>query len=389
MPQFELLKRSFIDDDLYNFSMALAFQLFPDVKVRYKYINRMKGYKFAEGFDRILQEQCEMCEDLRFLPHEEKFFETMPWYPRTFINSLRGTRFDSKAVKISQKDGVLNIAIEGYPYEVCLWECTLLPTITELSYRYPTPKYAEDGWMDKIKQKADKLAAYKVNWADFGTRRRFSSCVHEHVVRIMSDYQPYFRGTSNVHFAEKYKVKAVGTYAHQWEQLMQAIYGPRMAAVMAMKHWQETYHGNLGTALSDTLTTNYFLKVFDSYYANLFQGVRQDSGDPYIFADKIIAHYKNLGINPMTKIIVFSDGLDVDKAIALNKYCEGKILCTFGIGTNLVSDVGHTPMNHVIKMSEVFVNGEWVPVVKLSDDLGKVTGDLEQVYHVMRELRIK
>jgi nicotinate phosphoribosyltransferase len=376
---------------MYNFSMCWGFQMFPDIRVRYRYICRMKDFVFPTGFDKALVEQCEKCEDLSITPAEEAYLGNKPWYPRTFLKTLHGIRLNHQDVAIQLNNGHLGIQIEGYPYEVCFWECTLLPTITQMvntDFRTGEMKPLALNWKDRIRRKAEAMAEAKVNWIDFGTRRRYSTSVHEEVVRIMKEYAPYFRGTSNVFLAMKYGINAAGTYAHQWEQLMQAIYGPRMAARMAMQHWGERYHGNLGTALSDTLTTDYFLKVFDSHFANLFTGVRQDSGDPFVFADKIIAHYKSLGIDPMTKIVVFSDSLDVEKAIKLHRYCEGKIRCTMGIGTHLTNDVGYRPMNHVIKMFEVFFNGEWIPVVKLSDDAGKHTGNEDTITHVMKELRI-
>lgn len=388
----ERIKLAFTDDDMYNFSMAWAYQMFPDIKVRYRYICRMKDFSFAPNFDKHLMQQCEMCDDLKITPEEEAYLGSKPWYPRTFIKSLRGTKFNHKDVTIKQTNGKLDIQVEGYPDEVVFWECTLLPTITEMvntNLETGIMKPINWDWKDRVRRKADALSAAHVHWIDFGTRRRFSTEVHKEVVKIMKEYDPYFRGTSNVFLAMANNTNSNGTYAHQWEQLCQAIYGPRMAAQMAMKHWEERYHGYLGTALSDTLTTEYFLKVFDTHYANLFSGIRQDSGDPFVFTDKLISHYKSLGIDPMTKIIVFSDGLDTDKAIRLNEYCKDKIRCTMGIGTYLTNDVGHRPMNHVIKMSEVFFQGEWIPVVKLSDDAGKNTGDPEVIQHVCRELRLR
>lgn len=386
------IKLAYTDDDLYNFSMSWAFQMFPDIKVRYRYINRMKDFRFPDGFDKVLQQQCEMCDDLVITPAEESYLGSKPWYPRTFLKTLHGIRLNHKDVTISQKDGLLDIAIEGYPYEVCFWECTLLPTITQMvnmDLATGQMKPMAPDWKDRIRRKADAFSTAGVNWVDFGTRRRYSTEVHQEVVRIMKEYTPYFRGTSNVFLAMTNGISAVGTYAHQWEQLCQAIFGPRMAAHMAMKLWAERYHGNLGTALSDTLTTEYFLKAFDSYFANLFTGCRQDSGNPFVFTDKFVAHYKSLGIDPSTKIIVFSDGLDTEKAIRLHEYCKGKIRCTMGIGTYLTNDVGYRPMNHVVKMSEVFFQGEWIPVVKLSDDVGKHTGDEDVIKHVIRELRLR
>src|SRR5690606_3733548 len=212
--------------------------------------------------------------------------------------------------------------------------------------------------------------------------------VQDAVVEIMKEY-PGFRGTSNPYLARKHGVKAVGTYAHQLPMAMQALYGPKSADRMAMQHWTETYRGNLGIALSDTLTTTAFLNAFDSYYANLFTGVRHDSGDPIAFGERMIAHYEALGIDPTTKVIVFSDSLDVDTAIRIHKHFAGRIRTTMGIGTHLTADsamTGVRPLNHVIKLASIDFGTGPIGVVKLSDTAGKESGDpamIAAVRHIL------
>ena len=188
-----------------------------------------------------------------------------------------------------------------------------------------------------------------------------------------------FVGTSNVYLAMKYGVKPIGTMAHEWIQGHCVLGGIRHANRYALDAWTRVYRGNLGIALTDTYGTNAFLEDFDTYLAKLFDGVRHDSGDPFRFVDKIVAHYKKLGINPRSKTIVFSDNLKPTTCIALLHYCEDNdICCSFGIGTNFTNDFPLSPLkalNMVIKL--VRLNG--IPVVKLSDDLGKIIGDPDMV----------
>jgi nicotinate phosphoribosyltransferase len=168
-----------------------------------------------------------------------------------------------------------------------------------------------------------------------------------------------------------------------------ALFGYRMANKLALDHWVDVYGGSLGIALSDTYTTDSFLKSFDMRLAKLFDGVRQDSGDPFEFADKAIEHYKKMGIDPMSKVIVFSDSLNIEKAVAIKEYCVGKIKSSFGIGTHLTNDVGVKPMNIVIKLSGVKVNDELIPCIKLSDDKGKNMGDRKEIDLCKGMLRIE
>ena len=231
-----------------------------------------------------------------------------------------------------------------------------------------------------------------MHYADFGTRRRFSYDVHDEVVRHMKGGigNDNFVGTSNVHLAHKYNITPIGTHAHEWFMFHAAKYGYKMANHLSMENWTDVFRGDLGMALSDTFTTEVFFKSFDKKFAKLYDGVRQDSGDAIEFADKMLEHYKSLGIDPKSKAIVFSDGLNPETAIKIKDHCRGKIKCSFGIGTNFSNDVGAKPLNMVIKIIEAKPEGEeWHNCIKLSDSKGKYTGDKKEIEIAKYSLNIK
>jgi nicotinate phosphoribosyltransferase len=235
-------------------------------------------------------------------------------------------------------------------------------------------------------KKARVLAENKVKFADFGTRRRFSAENHEDLIRdFLSCVDHTLIGTSNVHFAHMFNSTPIGTFAHEWFMFHAALHGYQMANPSAQDAWVKVFHGDLGIALTDTYTTDVFLSTFDTFHAKLFDGVRQDSGDPLAFADKIIQHYKRLHIDPFAKTIVFSDGLDVEKAVKIHKYCNGRIQDVYGIGTSLTNDVGATPLNMVIKLTKcrASLDKPWRNTVKLSDEKGKHTGTSEELKNCM------
>ena len=198
-----------------------------------------------------------------------------------------------------------------------------------------------------------------------------------------------FIGTSNPHFANIYGTKMVGTQAHELYMVIGVLYGYPSANRIALEKWVDVYQGDLGVALTDTFTTDAFFPSFTTKFAKLFDGIRQDSGDPIEFAKKAIAHYEKLRIDPKTKTIVFSDGLNKETVKKINHFCKGKVKASFGIGTNLTNDVGVKPLNMVIKLTAVSVGGEWLPTVKLSDNPGKHTGTEEAVSFCKRTLKLK
>ena len=228
-------------------------------------------------------------------------------------------------------------------------------------------------------------------FSEFGTRRRFSFDVHETVVAYLKEHARYCTGTSNCFLAMKYNLLPMGTHPHEWFMFHGAQFGYKHANYMALENWVNVYDGDLGTALSDTYTSDAFLSNFSRKQAKLFDGVRCDSGDEFEFVEHLIARYKELGIDPTTKTIIFSNALDFEKALHIFEYCQGKIRCSFGIGTNLTNDTGYTPSNIVMKLSrcKMNVNQEWRECVKLSDDMGKHMGSSKELDACLYELRLK
>lgn len=370
---------SILDNDFYKFTMQCAVvKLFPNAKGRYRFINRGE-HIFPEGFAFEMQKQVNKMASL-FLTKEEKQFlrGACPYLNPAYIDFLEGYRYDPSEVKITQNGGNLEVEVEGYWYRTILWEVPLLAMISELYYTFTNAPQWTDAQI--IENTIEKIKLYEdlgVVFAEFGTRRRHSYRVHDLVMQTLTKSQKYnFSGSSNVHLAMKYQVKPIGTHAHEWFMFHAAEYGFKMSNAMSLEHWVDVYRGDLGVALSDTYTTDVFFKQFDTKFAKLFDGIRHDSGDPILFANKAIAHYKKFGINPLSKYIIFSDGLNPEKVKAITQACKGKIGMSFGIGTNLTNDVGLKPMNIVMKLTEVLTSdNEWVPTVKLSDEPKKHTGE--------------
>ena len=374
---------SLLDNDFYKFTMQCGVvQLFPKTKARYTFINRGK-HEFPEGFDKALRAAVDAMADLKLTKDEKAFLvKNCPYLSPLYLDFLEGYKYDPSEVKIAQNGDDLQVTVEGYWYRTILWEVPLLAIISELYYQLTNAT----AWTDAqvIANTREKELLYKelgVVFAEFGTRRRHSYHVHDIVMRtLLEGYGSTFMGSSNVHFAMKYKVKPIGTHAHEWFMFHAAEYSYKMANALSLEHWVDVYRGDLGVALSDTYTTDVFFKQFDKKFSKLFDGVRHDSGDPIVFAEKTIAHYKKMGIDPLSKYIIFSDGLNPKKVQAITEACKGKIGISFGIGTDLTNDVGLRPMNIVMKLTEVLTSDdEWVSTVKLSDEPNKHTGDPKMI----------
>ena len=374
---------SILDNDLYKFSMQMAVvNKFPYAKVRSGFINR-GGTKFPDGFAEELRRQIKFMEDLELTNWEKKGLQQKcSFFSPTYIDFLAGYRYDSSEVGIIQNGGDLEISIDGYWYRQILWEVPLMAIISELYFKMTE----QDAWgkHERDKNNAEKQKTFRLNslhYADFGTRRRYSYDIQQEFISSQVGIgSNTFVGTSNVALALEYDIKPIGTHAHEWFMFHAAKYGYKMANYLAMENWSDVFRGDLDIALSDTFTTNSFLKSFDKKFAKLYDGVRHDSGEPLEFADKIIEHYKKLGIDPNSKTVVFSDSLNPKMAVKIADYCKGKIKCSFGIGTNFTNDVGVKPLNMVIKMIEAKPEGEsWHKCVKLSDSEGKHTGDADEI----------
>ncbi len=376
-----MIIKHFTDNDLYKFTTMNAIQkLYPEVSVRYSFINRGQT-PFPDGFGEELRREIDDFAGLSLSGEEEKFLTAKCYYfDPVFIDLLKGYRFNPKEVKVFQCGGDLNIGIEGPWYRTVLWEVPLLALISELYYIKKDLKPVEVE--NRASDKAIRLNGIKAEFSDFGTRRRFSQDVHDRVVKTLKETSPgLFRGTSNVFLAMKHEITPIGTHPHEWFMFHAARYGYRSANVKALDAWVDVYKGDLGIALTDTFTSDNFFRNFSTLHAKLFDGIRQDSGDPLLFTDKAVEFYLKKRIDPTTKTIVFSDALDVGIIKRIKDYVGDRIHDVYGIGTNLTNDVGIQPLNMVIKItgSRLHKNDQFHPVVKLSDDPEKNTGDPEEI----------
>lgn len=384
---------SLLDNDFYKFTMQHAvIKRFPYAKARYQFINRGK-HEFPENFAQKLREAVDDMARLRLDYKEKEYLRTTcPYLDPTYLDFLQGYRYDPSEVHIEQNGTDVKVSVEGYWYRTILWEVPIMALICELFYRETGQLRQPDELV--VNTVENKISLYKklgVKFAEFGTRRRHSYEVHDLVVKILREKGTgTFIGTSNVYLAMKYDIKPIGTHAHEWFMFHAAKYGFKMANSMGLEHWVDVYRGDLGIALTDTYTTEVFFEQFDKKFAKLFDGVRHDSGDPLDFGDKTINHYKKLGIDPLTKTIIFSDGLNYEKVERIVQHCKGRIGLSFGIGTDLTNDVGLKPMNIVLKMTEAQPeNANWTGVVKLSDEPKKHTGSIVDIDLAIQLLHIK
>ncbi|MEC3880837.1 nicotinate phosphoribosyltransferase [Parapedobacter sp. 10938] len=370
---------SILDNDFYKFTMQHAvMKLFPKARAKYQFINRGR-HAFPAGFATALQTAIADLAKLQLTDREKNYFATTcPYIDPTYFDFLQGYRYDPTEVHIEQHGGELTVAIEGYWYRTILWEVPIMSLICELYYQLTGQmRLPDEQVVSTATEKIERYGRLGVTIAEFGTRRRHSYSVHRLVAQALRTAgEGTFIGTSNVHMAMRNQTKPIGTHAHEWFMFHAAKYGFKMANLLGLEHWSDVYRGDLGIALSDTYTTDVFFTQFDKKLSKLFDGVRHDSGDPLAFADKTIAHYREHGIDPRSKTIIFSDGLDADKVTRIALHCRDRIGISFGIGTNFTNDVGLPPMNIVIKMTEAHPEeAHWTPVIKLSDEPGKHTGD--------------
>lgn len=394
----------FTDDDLYKFTMCCAvIDNFPRTYVRYKFIDR-NNIVYPPGFADELRRQIAMLESVVITDEEVEFMQRRCYYiPAWFYTYLKGFRYDRRLVEVSQDaEGHLEIAFEGRWCETILLEVKVLAIVSELYYMMTglDAAFSYDDFYARSWQKAQRMLDAGCVFSDFGTRRRASFEAQDTAVRAMSECagsghagRGVFMGTSNVYLAMKYDLTPVGTMAHELVCAIAGMYGPQMANHIAMEVWANTYRGALGTFLYDTYGWRIFSLNFSEDYANMFKGLRVDSGDNYKELNLILDKYRSLNIDPRDKRIVFSNGLDVDEAIAINRYAQGKCLPSFGIGTHFTNDFpGVRPLNIVIKLVEVKITESWpfyFHTCKLSEDVGKYTGDEATVRRFMEILHLR
>ena len=368
-----MILRSILDTDLYKLTMQRAvLARFRGVPVRYVFHDRRPEGRFTAAFlDRLVAELRAM-RDLALTDAEVGFLRARaPWLGEEYLQYLRNYRYDPAEVAVELKDGDLRIEIAGLWERTILWEVPLMAMISELFFETCDVDWTWDEPFQtrQAEEKARTLAPSR--FADFGTRRRRSYAAQDLVARTMRRF-PGFTGTSNVHLARVHDVSPRGTMAHEWIMGVSALEGLSHANRHALWHWKEVYKGRLGIALTDTFGSDAFFRDFDGELSMLYAGVRHDSGSPFEFIDRAVAHYRGHAIDPLHKVAVFTDGLSPSEANAIAAACEGRMLYEFGIGTNFTNDVpGSKPLNMVVKLAAC----GGVPVVKLSDVPTKAIGD--------------
>lgn len=387
-----MIVTTILDTDLYKFTTSYAYlKLFPYAIGTFSFKDRDET-QYNPEFLASLKEEVKKMSAIRLTSEEMEFMTShCRFLPRMYWEWLSAFHFEPEKIEMwLDNEQHLHIEVTDALYKATLYEVPLLAIVSEIRNRYLGNQPDKETVLARLKEKVQLSNEKKISFSEFGTRRRFSFPVHETVIAYLKENALYCSGTSNCHFAMKYDMRPMGTHPHEWFMFHGAQFGYKNANYMALENWVNVYDGDLGTALSDTYTSKVFLSNFSRKQAKLFDGVRCDSGDEFEFTNQLIARYKELGIDATTKTIVFSNALDFPKAHEIQKYCKGKIKCSFGIGTNLTNDTGFKPANIVMKLSRCKMNAnkEWCECVKLSDDLGKHMGSCEEVAACLYELRI-
>ncbi|MEF9999860.1 MAG: nicotinate phosphoribosyltransferase [Comamonas sp.] len=369
---------SLLDTDLYKFTMWQAMlHRHPQTQARYEFVCRnTPEYPLSELLPEVERELDALCA-LSFAPDELDYIGSLRFIKSDFIDFLRIFRFQRAFIEARAEGDTLQIVAHGPQVHVMGFEIYVLAIVNELYFRRFDAAAALQEGRARLTHKVEQLKAlagaaqrrHPFEMFDFGVRRRFSGAWQREVVqRFASETSQWFKGTSNVLLARDLQIVPIGTMAHEYMQSYQAL-GVRLRDFQnaALEDWVQEYRGDLGIALTDTVGMNAFLHDFDLYFAKLFDGLRHDSGDPFAWGEKALAHYQRLRIDTHSKRLVFSDGLNLDSALQLYHRFADRIQLGFGIGTRLTNDMGLTPLNIVMKLTHA--NGQ--PVAKISDSPGK------------------
>ena len=365
---------SLLDTDLYKFNMdQVIFHKHTDLCGEYHFKCRNEGVVFTQEMLCEINAQIDHLCTLRFTREELDYLRSIRFIKNDYVEFLRLWHPIREYVTTGlSEDGELSVVVKGPLFSAMQFEIYLLEIINEVYFRMQFDyaqlrRSAEEKLNRKI---ADfRSGKYTFKFAEFGCRRRLSREWEDVVVKRLATETQNCVGTSNVYLAKKYGLQPIGTYAHEFVQMYQGIDSIPLAYTnyYAMKDWYTEYEGDNGTALTDTVTTDLFLLDFNRSMVNNYSGVRHDSGDPYAWGEKIIAHYEKYGVDPRTKQLLFSDSLDFDRAQHLNDYFKDRTKVSFGIGTFCSNDTAEAALNIVIKLQ--YVNGR--PVAKLSDTPSK------------------
>ena len=394
-----MIIRSILENDLYKFSMSYYYQVhYPKAWGVFAFHDR-NNTQYSEEFVAALKEELSNLSTLSLQCSEFDWaVKSIGYIPQCFWEWLSQFRFEPERVNVwLDEESHLHIEVADLMYKVTFYEFPILAIVSELYHRhigdgYQSRSELERAMIPRMERKVDIASKHNLYFADFGMRRRFSSLSEEIAIEYMKSHCPTFTGTSTVQLAMKYDIRPIGTMAHECFMFQAAVHTPKEANYEVMERWVDVYDGNLGTVLTDTYTVDAFLRNFSMKLAKLYDGVRHDSGDPKLFGDKIIKKYDSYGIDPLSKTIVFSDGLDFETAADIKEYFAGRIKVTFGIGTNLTCDIPNIkPMNIVMKLKECRINSRQ-PIygcVKLSDVPGKAIGRKRDIENYKYQLGIE
>ncbi len=385
-----------LETDLYKFTMwQTLLHGHPQAQAEYRFVCRnTPAYPLAELLPEVNAQLDHLCS-LSFREDELAYLGGLRFMKADFIDFLRIFRFQRRFIRASANGDQLEIVAEGPQVHVMGFEIYVLAIVNELYFRRFDAAAALAEGRQRLQAKLAQLRAFAdeparanpFEFFDFGVRRRYSGAWQQEVVATLKDAVPqFFKGTSNVHLARTLGLVPIGTMAHEYLQAYQS-FGVRLRDFQkaALEDWVQEYRGDLGVALTDVVGMDAFLADFDLYFAKLFDGLRHDSGDPVVWGEKALAHYAKLRIDARTKRLVFSDGLNLPTAFSIYRHFADRTQLGFGIGTSLSNDVGLTPLNIVMKLTQC--NGQ--PVAKLSDSPGKTMckdetflAYLRQVFHV-------
>ena len=385
--KLEPIVQSLLDTDLYKFNMdQVIFHKHTNLTGEYYFKCRNAGVVFTQEMLEEINEQIDHLCSLRFRKEELNYLRSIRFIKSDYVEFLRLWRPIRDYVETGlSPEGELSIVVRGPLFSAMQFEIFLLEIVNEVYFRmrydYETLRKSAEERLD-AKIRAFNEGKYTFSFAEFGCRRRLSREWEDVVVRRLATETENCVGTSNVYLAMKYNLTPIGTYAHEYVQMYQGIDEIPLAYTnhYALEDWYEEYKGDNGTALTDTITTDLFLLDFNRSMVNNFTGVRHDSGDPYAWGEKIIAHYRSYGVDPRTKLLLFSDSLDFDKAQALYDYFRDRSKVSFGIGTFCSNDTCEKALNIVIKLQTV--NGR--AVAKLSDAPGKAMCRDEQYLEYLK-----
>lgn len=377
--------QSALDLDVYKINMMhAAHKYYPETTVRYELIVRS---------DEDLSELAQQVEDeigklasCQFSEQELSYLsDQAPYLEQNFIDYLASFRFKpaeqvTVSVTTQQNKNQLKVSVSGIWHETILYETLIMSIISELRNRsrWSNIPYAHfrNVLEDKITRLQTELKQRNIDnfqFSEMGSRRRFSAQVQHDVVDYLRQHAPdLMSGTSNYHLAKQLDLTPIGTVAHEWFMAHQQLSQPDESQRVALDRWHQAFNGSLGIALTDTIGIDAFLQDFTYERANAYAGVRHDSGNPFDWGDKMIAHYQSLDIDPKSKVLIFTDGLNFERALEICQYFAGRANISFGIGTFLANDMGdwkdqdghYQPLSMVVKMAQC--NG--APVAKISDE---------------------